>query len=61
MFTPYARAIGARYVTVITGRGLHSAGGVARIKPAVEEFLQQHRFEYIPLQAGCFRITIPQP
>jgi DNA-nicking Smr family endonuclease len=28
-------------LTIITGRGVHSAGGKARIKPAVEQWLRQ--------------------
>lgn len=31
---------------VITGRGLHSAGGVARIKVAVKQYLDRNRFIY---------------
>jgi hypothetical protein len=43
---------------VITGRGLHSAGGQPRIKPAVERFLGNSGYEFTALQAGCFRVTL---
>ena len=30
-----------RYLEVVTGRGRHSQGGVAKLKPAVARFLEQ--------------------
>ncbi len=48
-----------KFVTFITGRGAHSPGNLPRIKPAVESFLEARRYEFIPLQAGCLRVTIP--
>lgn len=35
---------GKPYLSVITGRGNHSQGGVARIKPAVIKYLTSHSF-----------------
>ncbi|XP_034527815.1 NEDD4-binding protein 2 isoform X5 [Ailuropoda melanoleuca] len=35
---------GKSYLSVITGRGNHSQGGVARIKPAVIKYLTSHSF-----------------
>ena len=35
---------GKPYLSVITGRGNHSQGGVARIKPAVIKYLTSHNF-----------------
>ncbi|KAF2070514.1 hypothetical protein CYY_008162 [Polysphondylium violaceum] len=34
-------------ITFITGRGSHSQGGVARIKPALKSFLKQYNIPYI--------------
>ena len=30
-----------RFIYIVTGRGLHSKGGVARIKPEVEKIMQE--------------------
>ncbi|XP_016062130.1 PREDICTED: NEDD4-binding protein 2 isoform X2 [Miniopterus natalensis] len=38
---------GKPYVSVITGRGNHSQGGVARIKPAVIKYLTSHNFRWV--------------
>ncbi|KAJ1214790.1 hypothetical protein NDU88_002401 [Pleurodeles waltl] len=40
----YKRTGGKPYLSVITGRGNHSQGGVARIKPAVIDYLTSHNF-----------------
>ncbi|XP_048450754.1 NEDD4-binding protein 2-like, partial [Rhincodon typus] len=40
----YQRKGGKSYLTVITGRGSHSQGGIARIKPAVIDYLKSHNF-----------------
>ncbi|XP_061439089.1 NEDD4-binding protein 2 isoform X2 [Rhineura floridana] len=40
----YNLAGGKPYLYVITGRGNHSQGGVARIKPAVMKYLASHKF-----------------
>ena len=42
---------------VVTGKGLHSAGGVAKIKPKVQEFLKNKRMRYTTLEGG-FMIVI---
>lgn len=44
-----ARARGAPRLTLIVGRGAHSAGGVARIRPAVErELIRKHSLRVTP-------------
>ncbi|CAL1542150.1 unnamed protein product [Lymnaea stagnalis] len=40
----YSRA--DRFIYVITGRGLHSRGGVPKIKPAVQGYLDKHDYMY---------------
>uniref|UniRef100_A0A8C6YGI0 NEDD4 binding protein 2 n=1 Tax=Naja naja TaxID=35670 RepID=A0A8C6YGI0_NAJNA len=40
----HSLAGGIPYLYVITGRGNHSQGGVARIKPAVMKYLTSHKF-----------------
>ncbi|KAH9858381.1 hypothetical protein C2E23DRAFT_6 [Lenzites betulinus] len=37
-----ARARGDSKLRLITGKGLHSSGGVAKLKPAIEELMQKH-------------------
>ncbi|KAI8993845.1 hypothetical protein BD414DRAFT_436080 [Trametes punicea] len=37
-----ARARGDSKIRLIVGKGLHSAGGVAKLKPAIEELMQRH-------------------
>ncbi|WAQ99673.1 N42L2-like protein [Mya arenaria] len=34
-----------RQLVIITGRGSHSRGGVARLRPAVIQYLKQHRYK----------------
>ncbi|KAF7248160.1 NEDD4-binding protein 2 [Varanus komodoensis] len=43
----YSLAGGKPYLYVITGRGNHSQGGVARIKPAVMKYLTSHKFRIL--------------
>ncbi|NWX65484.1 N4BP2 protein, partial [Promerops cafer] len=40
----YQQAGGKPYLSVITGRGSHSQGGVARIRPAAIQYLTSHNF-----------------
>jgi NEDD4-binding protein 2 len=42
--TEFKQNGGKPYLSVITGRGNHSQGGVARIKPAVMKYLTSHSF-----------------
>lgn len=34
---------------VVTGKGSHSSGGVAKIKPAVIDYLDKKGYRYVPL------------
>ncbi|XP_059153296.1 uncharacterized protein LOC131939082 [Physella acuta] len=36
-----------QFISIITGRGLHSKDGVPKIKPAVENYLRKHKYTYI--------------
>lgn len=40
----YQQSGGKPYLSVITGRGSHSQGGVARIRPAAIRYLTSHNF-----------------
>ncbi|XP_026127192.1 NEDD4-binding protein 2-like [Carassius auratus] len=44
-------------LSVITGRGNHSQGGVARIRPAVLEYLQKHHYSYTEPKTGLVLVT----
>ncbi|EDO49717.1 predicted protein, partial [Nematostella vectensis] len=47
-----------RYISVVTGRGNHSRGGKAKIKPAVLEYLRQHDYRHEQLHPGLVRVYL---
>lgn len=48
-----------RRVRIITGRGLHSVGGIPKIKPEVEVFLQNAGLSYDEVnKGGCFEVKL---
>ncbi|XP_078534437.1 NEDD4-binding protein 2 [Lissotriton helveticus] len=49
---------GKPYLSVITGRGNHSQGGVPRIKPAVIDYLTSHNFRFKEVKAGCIQVML---
>uniref|UniRef100_M3Y408 NEDD4 binding protein 2 n=1 Tax=Mustela putorius furo TaxID=9669 RepID=M3Y408_MUSPF len=49
---------GKSYLSVITGRGNHSQGGVARIKPAVIKYLTSHSFRFSEIKPGCLKVML---
>jgi DNA-nicking Smr family endonuclease len=53
-----ARVRGDTQVVFIVGRGLHSAGGVVKIRPAVEQLIEKHSLRCLPDQphAGCLTV-----
>lgn len=48
-----------RVLEIITGRGSHSADGVARIKEDVKRQVRNYRHEW--LNDGCVRVLLPKP
>ncbi|XP_066286594.1 NEDD4-binding protein 2-like [Branchiostoma lanceolatum] len=48
----------ANYICVITGRGNNSRGGVARLKPAVLNFLRTNDYRFTEPQVGLVKITL---
>ncbi|CAM9414389.1 unnamed protein product [Phaeothamnion confervicola] len=48
-----------RHINVICGRGKHSAGGRAKLLPAVEQYCQAQEYRFVALCAGTLRITLP--
>uniref|UniRef100_A0ACB8E6F8 Uncharacterized protein n=1 Tax=Sphaerodactylus townsendi TaxID=933632 RepID=A0ACB8E6F8_9SAUR len=54
----YIQAGGKPYLYVITGKGNHSQGGVARIKPAVTKYLGSHKFKFTEIKPGCLRVML---
>ncbi|KAM4807656.1 NEDD4-binding protein 2 [Rhinophrynus dorsalis] len=54
----YKQKGGKSYLSVITGRGNHSQGGVARIKPAVVDYLTNQNFRFQEIRPGVLRITL---
>ncbi|XP_006873286.1 PREDICTED: NEDD4-binding protein 2 [Chrysochloris asiatica] len=49
---------GKPYLSVITGRGNHSQGGLARIKPAVIKYLTSHNFRFSEIKPGCLKVIL---
>ncbi|KAM6150123.1 NEDD4-binding protein 2 [Erethizon dorsatum] len=49
---------GKPYLSVITGRGNHSQGGVARVKPAVIKYLTSHSFRFSEIKPGCLKVML---
>uniref|UniRef100_A0A2K5CA32 Smr domain-containing protein n=1 Tax=Aotus nancymaae TaxID=37293 RepID=A0A2K5CA32_AOTNA len=49
---------GKPYLSVITGRGNHSQGGFARIKPAVIKHVINHSFRFSEIKPGCLKVML---
>ncbi|KAG6865858.1 hypothetical protein C0991_011190 [Blastosporella zonata] len=60
IFMVSAKRRGDSELHLIVGKGLHSKGGSAKIKPAVEELMQKHRLlaELDPNNAGVLIVQI---
>ncbi|NXH34616.1 N4BP2 protein, partial [Myiagra hebetior] len=54
----YQQTGGKPYLTVITGRGSHSQGGVARIRPAAIRYLTSHNFRFTEIKPGCLKVML---
>ncbi|KAM7113343.1 NEDD4-binding protein 2 isoform 2-T3 [Ciconia maguari] len=54
----YHQTGGKPYLSVITGRGSHSQGGVARIRPAAIRYLTSHNFRFTEIKPGCLKVML---
>ncbi|NWS92176.1 N4BP2 protein, partial [Toxostoma redivivum] len=54
----YQQTGGKPYLIVITGRGSHSQGGVARIRPAAIRYLTSHSFRFTEIKPGCLKVML---
>lgn len=45
-------------LTVMTGRGSHSRGGIARLRPAVVAYLNANKYNFTELQPGVFKLSL---
>ncbi|NXN95123.1 N4BP2 protein, partial [Rhinopomastus cyanomelas] len=54
----YEQAGGKAYLCVITGRGSHSQGGVARLRPAAIRYLTSHSFRFTEIKPGCLKVLL---
>ncbi|XP_008938477.1 PREDICTED: NEDD4-binding protein 2 [Merops nubicus] len=54
----YQQTGGKPYLSVITGRGSHSQGGVARIRPAAIRYLTSHNFRFTEVKPGCLKVML---
>ncbi|TFK75272.1 DUF1771-domain-containing protein [Pluteus cervinus] len=55
-----AKNNGSTELRIIVGKGLHSAGGAAKVKPAIAELMQKHRLraQFDPHNAGVLIVQI---
>ncbi|XP_066945759.1 NEDD4-binding protein 2-like [Macrobrachium rosenbergii] len=53
-----ARNINQLQVSLITGRGAHSVGGQAKLKPAIRDYLQKKGYTFHEGNSGMFVVTI---
>ncbi|XP_064274403.1 NEDD4-binding protein 2 isoform X1 [Passer domesticus] len=54
----YQQSGGKPYLSVITGRGSHSQGGVARIRPAAIRYLTSHNFRFTEIKPGFLKVML---
>ncbi|NXO60813.1 N4BP2 protein, partial [Aramus guarauna] len=54
----YQQTGGKPYLCVITGRGSHSQGGVARIRPAAIRYLTSRNFRFTEIKPGCLKVML---
>ncbi|KAH3855313.1 hypothetical protein DPMN_097879 [Dreissena polymorpha] len=47
-----------KHLIVITGRGAHSRGGVARLRPAVLQYLKKQQYSYSEEQTGVLKVSL---
>ncbi|KAG9259932.1 NEDD4-binding protein 2 [Astyanax mexicanus] len=45
-------------LSIITGRGNHSQGGVARVRPAVQDYLKSQHYRYSEPKLGLILVTL---
>lgn len=58
--TEWQQGLCRSQLTVITGRGNHSQGGVARIRPAVKEYLSSQGYRYTEPKPGLVVVSLNQ-
>ncbi|XP_078369356.1 NEDD4-binding protein 2-like isoform X2 [Oculina patagonica] len=49
---------GCKSISVVTGRGNHSRGGKARIKPAILEYLKKHNYRFTEPHPGLVKVYL---
>jgi len=49
---------GSQSVDVITGKGNRSENGKSRLRPAVQNWLDQKSYSYTEVNVGCFRVRL---
>ncbi|KAL4230773.1 NEDD4-binding protein 2 [Mactra antiquata] len=47
-----------KQLTVITGRGSHSKGGVAKLRPYVIDYLNKNKYNYTEVSIGVFKVSL---
>ncbi|KAJ8298330.1 hypothetical protein KUTeg_024861 [Tegillarca granosa] len=46
------------HLIIITGRGNHSRGGIAKLRPAVLAFLNRNKYKYVEMHVGVVKVTL---
>ncbi|KAL5012756.1 hypothetical protein ScPMuIL_011307 [Solemya velum] len=47
-----------QHLIIITGRGSHSRGGIAKLRPAVLKYLQKKNYNFTEEQKGAFKVLL---
>jgi len=47
-----------QFIQVITGRGMHSAGGVAKLRPAIIDFLRRNAYTFLEKIPGQLKVRL---
>ncbi|KDR75934.1 hypothetical protein GALMADRAFT_69130, partial [Galerina marginata CBS 339.88] len=58
-----AKSEGQTQINFIVGKGLHSQGGITKLKPAIEELIQKHQLsaQLAPHNSGVLIVLIARP
>ncbi|XP_071124652.1 uncharacterized protein [Mytilus edulis] len=47
-----------QYLIIVTGRGMHSRGGVSKLKPAVMNYLRRNEYRFSEIHEGALRVSL---
>ncbi|XP_076117136.1 uncharacterized protein LOC143084941 isoform X2 [Mytilus galloprovincialis] len=47
-----------QYLIIVTGRGMHSRGGVSKLKPTVMNYLRRNEYRFSEIHEGALRVSL---